>query len=217
MDAAFIQSIISLVVAVTPLLILIVTLISNRTERTTDPLDSSSLNIFTIKRYPVDDVEWKTIKFHHSFYRISINILCVLIYSSLIIYNILFLKSYVFSGIIILILILLSLISRFIVRPNIFTFYFKSPSSGARYFIFKEALIVIKSDRLYLFNKTLEVFKSMKFMIIEVREEEGYLEVCQIRSIREPIHVKVKIEKVDDIKSIYQVELEIIGSLSLLT
>src|SRR5216117_4076842 len=61
METGLIQGILSIVAALIPLIILIVTIFKNRIERTFYPLDSPSLKVLNIKRFPVTHKDWLSI------------------------------------------------------------------------------------------------------------------------------------------------------------
>lgn len=65
MNADFIKSIISLVIAVIPLIIVILAFFRNRTVDTNAPLDTAPFKILNIIRYPVDEKDWIAIKKHN--------------------------------------------------------------------------------------------------------------------------------------------------------
>jgi len=197
MNFDFIKSFISLIVAFIPLAILLATILANRTERTDQPLDSSLLQVCSIVRTPIDAEQWKSIVKRNHLSNSKIIFLGFIIYVLMIAIGIL--VGYETLNVwIVIIIITLALLFVFFL-PLILEASYKyrlNNSDDAKYFLFKDVLILVEADYHCLFNKCHEALRSMNFRVSEIKETAGYLEAIQGSILRRrPVKLKIHITK----------------------
>lgn len=214
MDSDLIKSILSVVGALIPLLIAIIAFYANLAEKTTGLIDNPSLKISKIKRYPINERLWKQISRRYRIFYYTL-IISIVFY-----YGFFFLIFSFILGNTNILVVLSIFLAVFLLSSNLMKNSFKmvfANEHSARYFIFKDILIIIEADYHYLFNKCHETLKNMKFKVIEVDETLGTLEACQITSwkafsilkdiIGSTSQIEIKIEQVEKSKSLYQVKI----------
>ncbi|HYT44128.1 MAG TPA: hypothetical protein VEP90_17445 [Methylomirabilota bacterium] len=154
MNFDFIKSFISLIVAFIPLAILLATILANRTERTDQPLDSSLLQVCSIVRTPIDAEQWKSIVKRNHLSNSKIIFLGFIIYVLMIAIGIL--VGYETLNVwIVIIIITLALLFVFFL-PLILEASYKyrlNNSDDAKYFLFKDVLILVEADYHCLFTQ----------------------------------------------------------------
>lgn len=206
MNSELLKSIIGLVAAIIPLIILIITLFRAQIDKTTEPIDSPSLKVVSIKRQSVRENVWIQQKRKSNFW---------LWYS----YALLFLyllfsprndplnPNRIITAPIIYIALLCLITAIFL---NTFTYRGKLQGpDNVRYFLFKKIDIKIVANFHYLFNKCHESLKSLGFKILELDEDEdeGILEACYIPFFGSAKLVNVYIERVDNAESTYMINV----------
>jgi hypothetical protein len=200
-----------LATATIPLVLAILALYRNRTGKTTDPLETLSMTILNIKRFPVEDHLWKKLKSKNS--SNFIIIICVLIFVVPIleftgIFGIYTAKHYSALDIIVFLLLIANIILAIIyIRLFRNSYMFRSHSANqGRYAIFKEAQILIKSDYLYLFNKCHEILKVMGTQVIEVDNYTHFLEAFTPGTILNRARsIEVRVQAIEGKEGIYSV------------
>lgn len=211
MDTDLIKSIITLIIALIPLIILITTYFLNRTERTNQPLDSSSLKVFNIVRYPIDAKQWEILANRNRISKFKIITLGLMVYVSLIAVAFFFGIETVNLVMEITVLVIATLFIGLlpIVLDRTYVSRFKT-ADNANYFVFKDTLILIESNYHYLFNKCHETLRSMNLKIVKVDESAGTLEALQGRRlIRDFAKLRVQINKVEGSESVYVIGLNV--------
>jgi hypothetical protein len=207
MNTDLIKSIIGLVVAAIPLIIAIVTLHYNRTESVSDSvIDSPSLKVLYIKRTQVDHVLTKNRK-------IKVVTFPILIFAVVILY-ISFIFYFQFSNQIVFIIgfyfiSLLSLISIIIVLTY-FIFRYRNDLYKS-YALYKDIEIRIDAEHQYLFNKSYESLRSLKFKIVEVDEQCGRLLAFYVRALGIIKQFTIKVEKEENSETLHTVKLKLEG------
>lgn len=178
-------SLIGLVGAAIPLVVAILPLLRQRTEETTQLLDSQSLWVLKIIRHPVEDRIWKKIKRKHRRRTIrDIILLFILsiiaaIIPTIIIYNFLKLsplESGNWGTVIWTIDIFLYLlaITLYIIRYKN-SFIRRATPDQASYFVFSEVEILVESEYKYLFDKCHEALRVLGNQLSKVDFENKYL------------------------------------------
>lgn len=223
MDIEFVKSVLGLLIALIPLIILIVTIL-NRTYRTNQPLDSKSLRVINIVRHEFDKKQWD---------RISINTLCfffLALGTSLLFYIFLFynidiyyhwipnfysLYDIVFNSSLedqYLILHIQTFIGSlfyilfFIVFLRQMALYFsKSVRKYMIYDMFANCELVVETNYKYVFNKSLETLRIMRFKVTEADEKEGYLEAFQLTFFVWIRMIQIHIAEIQNSENFYNI------------
>jgi hypothetical protein len=180
-------------------------IIRTRMERTTKPIDSPSLKILLIKRYPISEKDWSKEKSKSQSLQtiFSLLYLAYIILSNFILHN----QEYI-----LLILATIYLLTAYIgIIFGRFSYKNRLESADqARYFLFKDIDIVIEANYHYVFNKCHETLKSLRFQIVEVDESVGCLEAYSIPFLGYARQIRVKIEKVINSESAYMLKMSIV-------
>lgn len=175
-------TILALITAAIPLMLAILSLILRQATKGSEPLDSRSLTILKLQRYPIADKEWKKIskrRFWYIFFLVGFFLVYFLIFiwifANIGVHNqwvtYLVFLFYFISALAALLIIFLALL-----HP---TAVFKDAYSG-RGELFEDIDIVIESDFHYALNKCYEALKLMGFQMVEVDESKGKLETFRI-------------------------------------
>jgi hypothetical protein len=216
-NATYIIPLIGLATAAIPLMLAILALRSNRTRKTTEPLATQSFLVLNIIRIPVEDKLWNKYKRKRllNFFLIIITIIFVLPFVEFLIGAFLTLNPTSTDYTLLTIIVLLVLTADILLAILYIILFRNSYLSRchnayqARYAIFKEAQILIKSDYLDLFNKCHEVLKIMVTQVIEVNYNAQLLDAfipgtlfSRARSI------VVRIQALEDKEELYSVLVE---------
>lgn len=200
-----IKSFINLVVAFIPLIIIVITFLTSRVSNTKEPLDSPSLKVFSIMRFPVDDFVWEKRKLRLIIFALSTGVLSIFIYPFLM--NLFFSQTGLYRS---SIFEIFEFISGFLYGALTFYIIFKLPKNArdARYKFFKNAEIIIEANHHYLFNKCHATLRRMKLNVVEINESKGKLEAFQTRIWPIFSIIQVQIEQIENSKSSYIVSLK---------
>lgn len=208
---------IGLATAAIPLVLAILALRSNRIRKTTEPLATQSFLVLNIKRIQVEDKLWNKYKRKRllNLFLIIITIIFVLPIVEFLI-GIPLTSGYTSSNYDLLTIIVLLILTADILLAILYIILFRNSylsrchnAYQARYAIFKEAQIQIKSDYLVLFNKCHEVLKIMVTQVIEVDYNAQFLDAfipgtlfSRARSI------VVRIQAIEGKEGLYEVLVE---------
>jgi len=227
MDADLIKSMLSVVAATIPLIITIIALLTNRIERPGVTIDNPSLKIFSIIRSPLEKEVLEEIRIYYRKKFNLIFIILILIYFSVGFFTA-FISSSIFIKFSILVVDFLLFTTLFIIitSSKFYSFGKKSffRTEICKFFFFEKVIIILEADFHYLFNKSHETLRSMKFEILNVDEGNGSLDAFRI-FIRSPLitrHstrrvqlIQLRIDNVGNSGNDYKIILEFLNPIGI--
>ncbi len=209
MDAKTIGGIIAIVTPTITLIVTILAILNSRIEKSTTPLDTPSLKILTIKRYPISHEELSKVVTNSLKF---ISILMLFTIASMIsilisIFTGISHKSYVLIGAIIMTVSISAGFYYVVGRFKFIKIVVVEPFN-----LFSSVDIIIEADFQYLFDKCVDALKSMNLKISEVElgDSEGKvkaLRISQIKIFSPIITTTVTVQKIENSESSFTVQL----------
>lgn len=206
MDLEILKSIIALVAAIIPLIVLIITLFRNYIDRTTEPVDSPLLKVVYLKRLSVDDKVWEKQKSRYDIYIIAACIY-MLIYFIFIADTQPHDPLHIFTNPFVVGALFYILIALYLI---IYTYRMGSAGpESVRYFLFKHLDLIIVAEYQYLFNKCHDTLKALGWKILEIDEHQHILKAWYIPYFTLGRLVDVRIEHVENSESAYLIKIAV--------
>ncbi len=213
MDTDLIKSIIGVIAASIPLVVAIVALGKGRLFNIAEANDKS-LKVLKVKREQVDQKYWKEYQLEQVVISVVLTVLLVFIYCPFMLYTLGQIKNPTFVLIINFLFIDVCAYSLYLLRKKFYQSYvitIKDAYDG-RYFLFQNISLEVEADYHYLFNKCFEVFKILKFPVVEIDKDLGILEsFISFYSFSNEFtgSMKVKISPKNNIVNVYIVHISI--------
>jgi hypothetical protein len=208
-DAKTIGGIIAIVPPTITLILTILAILNSRIVKSTTPLDTPTLKILSIKRYPVSHDELEKVinnSLKFTFFILLINVATLVIFLIGIFIGITH-NIYFIIGAIIMTVSLVAAFYYVVGRLKLIRIVVVEPFN-----LFSSVDIIIEADFQYLFDKCIDALKSMNLKISEVElgDSEGKvkaLRISQIKIFATIITTTVTVQKIENSESSFTVKL----------